>query len=617
VSHDLSALTSQEKRALLERILKEKSDQARQAPLTPGQRRLWQMQSLEASNPVYNISIAYELRGHLDTKALEQALRATVRRHESLRTRFQDSRGEPVQVALPELEIPLRHVDLRSFAEADRQRQANDLVLVEAGTPFELNRGPLARFTLLELSDSERVFQVATHHIISDRWSLSILARELSVFYSAFASGEEPSLARPSVQYADFSRWQENWLSHSILDEQVAYWKDKLRGPVPALALPTDLQPMIVPTWKGHRREFALTRELASQIKNHAVAAGATTYIVLLTGFAVLLHQYSLQQDMVICVPTAGRHRSQSRGIIGYFNNILAFRLDLKGNPTLHELTLGVEQTAREAFRHQDLPLQQIIELSDLSNSPMNRCLFSLQNTASLSLELPGIGSSYRDVPTGAADFDLAVFFEEAGDNLEGFIDYRTDRFSSAQIDQLLEQFQVTLKRLINHPDQKLEELPFYGPEPMRSRSGSGQAELGPRVTLPSEQSAAPTLGLPRNELERRLIAIWVDVLGVRNIDRNSNFFELGGHSLLAARLFSRIGNLLGRDLPLALLLRAPTIAELSTLFTQEGWNPSWSCLVPITPHGTKPPLFLVHAGGGNIISYRKLSGYLEADQPV
>jgi hypothetical protein len=440
-----SALSSEEKRTLLAGLLEDKARQPLQSRLSPGQMRLWQLQSLEPKNPVYNISIAYRLDGILDASALEQAVGAIVRRHESLRTTFVMAAGEPVAVISRESPIALGRIDLRATAAAQRQRQTDELTLAEASAPFDLNLGPLGRFTLLQLSDTAHVFQVTTHHIVSDRWSLGIIAHELSTMYTAFATGQEPALAAPAAGYASFARWQADWMCRGQIDQQLEFWRTQLRGPVDDLLLPTDQPHQFAPSLTGDRCEFSVSAQLYDQIERLAAVSNVTPYVVLLAGFAALLHTYSAQQDMLICVPVSGRHRPETRGIVGYFNHVLPLRLDLSGTRSFRQFLERVNQAARETFENQDVPFQRIAQLQDIALLPLNRCIFSLQNTRSLSLRFPSITSTYRDVPTGAADFDMAVFLEQKPEGMTGFIDFRSNRFSKTRIDAILARFESLL----------------------------------------------------------------------------------------------------------------------------------------------------------------------------
>ena len=545
MNHNHPDLSPIEKRALLERLLQEKLRQDRRLGLTAGQHRLWQLQSLEEHNPVHNLSLAYHLRGPLNVEAFEQALAEIVKRHESLRTTIAIDGGEPVGVIRPEGVVPLIRIEKRTASGADWMRLVDEQARSDASTPFDLSQGPLARFRLLSRSENEHAFLITTHHIITDRWSLGILVQELGVLYTAIALGKEPPNEALTPQYSSFGQWQEEWLAKGDLDVQLGAWRKRFRGPIAELVLPSDRQPSSAPTSTGLRRAFSVNSELAAEITKLAVREGVTPYTAFLAAFAVLLHQYSHQKDMVICLPVSGRHRVQTRGIIGYFNNILPIRLDLTGNPTFRQLIERVNRAVREAFEHQDVPFQQIAELPDLARIPLTRCLFSLQSIGTLALKLPGIAANYDDVPTGVADFHLAVFLEETDKELRGFIDYRTDRFSAQRIDELLKRYLALLQRMIELPDQCLDRLPSFGPA---SSSASGPAEpLGPGPQAPevssrAGQSSAPVSSLPRSELERQLIRLWEETMGIRPITRNSNFFDLGGHSLLAARLFAQDG---------------------------------------------------------------------------
>ncbi len=289
-------------------------------------------------------------------------------------------------------------------------------------------------------------------------------------------------------------------------------------------------------------RAIRVSPDLAGQIAPFGVREGVTPYVVLLAAFALLLHQHSGQKDVVVCLPVSGRHRGQTRDVIGYFNNILPIRLDLNGNPTLRQVLARVNLAVREAFDHQDVPFQQIAELPALALIPLTRCLFSLQSIGALALKLPEIKSTYDDVHSGAADFPLSVFLEEKDDELKGLVDYRTDRFSTPRIEELMERYQRLVRRMIEAPEVCLEQLPGFC-SPISGTSGSAhlpgmEAPARESQTIPKEYTT-PVSPLPRSELERQLIRLWEDVLGIRPIRRDSNFFDLGGHSLLAARLFA------------------------------------------------------------------------------
>lgn len=619
MNQDLSSLNIEDKRALLQKLVKAQMRQGRQESLTPGQTRLWQLQSRDPDSAVYNIAIAYDLNGPLDVPALEKAIHAVAERHESLRSTFSASGGDPVQVIWPDTSIHLTRTTDRGSTKGAWLHHVEDQLHKEASTPFELGKAPLVRFSLFERSPGEHTLLVTAHHIVCDRWSLGILARDIGALYSEFLAGAEPQI-EPRGYFSDFARWQIEWLASGVVEEQLTFWSDRLGGPAPALELPVDRHPATAPRSEGRRRDVTIENKLASNVAALALREGVTTYVALLTGFCALLHEYTSQEDLIICLPVSGRHRPQSRGIVGYFNNILPLRVDLSRNPTFRELLHRVNSVVRATFEHQDVPFQQIAELPELALVPLTRCLFSLQNVLGLELELPGITSRYRDVPTGAADFDLALFLEEKGGTLAGFADYRADRFSDSRMVEITDRYLSVLANMTTRPEERVSPRSVSPTDVRSSETSAAESQRRTQqsaVPQPEGRTSSAVSGLPRNELERRLILIWEDLMRVRPISRDSNFFDLGGHSLLAARLFARIETLVGRPLPRSLLLQAPTIADLSQLLTQEEWAPSWSSLVPIKPDGSNPPLFLVHAGAGGILSYRRLARHLSEEQPV
>ncbi len=261
MSHDHPNLSPVEKRALLERLLKEKLRPEPRVPLTAGQRRLWELQSLEDRNPVHNISLAYQLRGPLDVVAFEQALREIVKRHESLRTTIAVECGKPVQVIRPDGLIPLIQSGERSGSQADWIRHVEEQARGDASTPFDLSQGPLARFRLLSRSGDEHAFLITTHHIITDRWSLGILIQELGMLYTALTAEKRPLNTTLAPRYTDFGRWQEDWFAKGNLETQIEFWKASFDGPVRELILPADRQPSSASMSAGLRFQFRVSPE--------------------------------------------------------------------------------------------------------------------------------------------------------------------------------------------------------------------------------------------------------------------------------------------------------------------------------------------------------------------
>jgi len=259
------------KRALLAKYLRgelaEQSASPRTiAPRPPGatpqlsfaQERLWFLDQLNPESALYNVPLAVRLSGPLDPKAIEQSVNEIVRRHESLRTTFQNVEGQPVPVVAPRLEVELQLRDLSSLPDHEREASAQSLLHKEGATPFDLTHGPLIRTTLVKLSERQHVFLVVMHHITSDGWSLVLFFKELSAIYKAISRGEDNPLSDLDVQYADYAAWQREWLQGDVLERQLSYWTRQLGGELPVLQLPTDRLRPAMQTFSGAREWLVL-----------------------------------------------------------------------------------------------------------------------------------------------------------------------------------------------------------------------------------------------------------------------------------------------------------------------------------------------------------------------
>ncbi len=590
------SLSAEAKRALLSKLLGERASRPRQGRLSEGQLRLWSLRTLDPESPVYNLGFAYRLRGSIDVDALGHAIATLAKRHESLRSSFATVDGGPVVVVSPESDVRL---NLVAMTDSETEGLARET----ARGPFDLTRAPLWRFTLASRCQNDHTLLVATHHIIADRWSVGLLIQELAAEYAALVDGRLSPLSEPAGSYTEAIRQIEGSLTEADLRSQLDHWSETYRGEVSELILPTDLRPTGPPTYRGARRSFALPADVAARIDALSADEGVTPYATMLAALTVCLHRDTGQTDLVIATPVAGRHRAASRGVVGYFNNILPLRLDLSGRPTFREAIRATDRSVRDAFAHQDAPFHRIVEQPGLDHLNVTRCAFSLQNTTSMALDLPGIASDYDDVATDTSNFDLAVFLEAYAGTYRGIVDVRTDLWSPAALDGFVARFQSLVEALVAEPDQPIAD----------QRADSHAPD---RVNTPSPATSGAE-ARPRNEMERRLVGIWEDVLGIRPLGPDSHFFALGGRSMTAARLIERTGRAIGRELPLAALLRAPTIREFSDLILGEGDAPFWASLVPIQPMGSRPPFFCVHGGGGGVLSYVRLADALGPDQPL
>lgn len=435
----------------------------RDLPLSFAQQRLWFIDQLDAGNPVYNFPVAVRLKGSLNLNALEQSLNEIVRRHEALRTTFSMIDGQPIQIIAPALTIALPIVDLRELPAVQREAEVQTLIVEEARRPFDLARGPLLRARVLELADDEHIGLLTLHHIVTDGWSTGILIRELAALYQAFCSNVTPALPALPIQYADFAHWQREWLQGAVLQKQLDYWKQQLQGAPPLLELPGDHTRPPVQSFRGGHRSLLMSKTIATALKTISRQEAATLFMTLLAAFKVLLNCYTRQDDLVVGTPVANRNRLETEGLIGFFVNALVLRTDLSGNPTFRELLRRVRRVCVDAYVHQDLPFERLVEglhlERDLSRNPLFQVMFVLQNQPVHAVELPGLSLIPVLAESGTTHFDLTLHIVESEQGMIATAAYNSDLFAADTITRMLEHFRTLLEAIVHDCDRPLSEL--------------------------------------------------------------------------------------------------------------------------------------------------------------
>ncbi|HYO62150.1 MAG TPA: amino acid adenylation domain-containing protein, partial [Pyrinomonadaceae bacterium] len=432
-------------------------------PLSFAQQRLWFLDQLEPGNPFYNMPSALRLSGSLRVGALRRALEEVVRRHEVLRTTFSVMEGEPVQVIREAASVSLPVIDLSSLPQVEREAEAEMLARDEAARPFDLERGPLVRASLLKLTEQEHLLLLTMHHIISDGWSMGVLVREVAALYEGYSRGGESPLAELAVQYGDYAVWQREHLRGEVLDSQLTYWKQQLAGAPAALELPTDRPRPAVQTYRGAQHDFALPKAVAEGLRELGRAEGATLYMTLLAGWQALLARYSNQEDISVGSPIAGRQRSEMEGLIGFFVNTLVMRARVSGEESFTSLLGRVREVCLGAYAHQDVPFEKLVEElqpeRDPSRSPLFQVAFALQNTPPSRLALPGLQLSVVEPPVKTAKFDLTLVLTEGPEGLEGSAVYNTDLFDAATVRRMVEQYGRLLAGVAADPRRRVGDL--------------------------------------------------------------------------------------------------------------------------------------------------------------
>lgn len=592
-------------------------------PLSFAQQRLWFLHEIDPSSAAYNMPLAFRLSGHLQVSALQRALDEIIRRHEILRTTFDVLDENPVQLIAAAGELTLTVTDLSSLPPSLAEAEAERLMSEEAQRPFDLKLGPLIRAMLMRLATDEHVLLVTMHHIISDGWSQTILMNELSAIYEAAVASRDSPLPELPIQYADFAEWQRKWLQGEVLDQQLDYWRKHLTGAPASLELPTDRPRPAVQTFNGARHSFSLSRDLSARLVELSRREDTTLFMTLLTGFYVLLHRYTGETDIVVGTPVANRNRQELESLIGFFVNTLALRANLSGDPTFRELLAQVRNVSLEAYAHQDLPFDMLVEelspIRDWSRNPLFQVMFALQNMPEAASQSLGLTITPVDVKTTQAQFDLILDAIEFEGQLHLTFVYNTDLFDSSTIESMATHFKVLLAGVVANPGHPIGTLSLLT---AKEQIYLGQ-RLHPAARLPKtgghSQTAIPPerdderVG-PRDALEMQLAHIWEELLHVKPGVRD-DFFELGGHSLLLLSLLARVERITGKKLRVASVLSAPTIESLAMLLRNEV-DPSASPLVAMQPHGSLPPLFFVHPAGGSVAGYLALARALGTEQP-
>ncbi|MCP4657222.1 MAG: AMP-binding protein, partial [bacterium] len=453
------------------------------APLSFAQERLWFLYQLDPGSPTYNERALVRLDGNLDPAALERAFAEVVRRHALLRTGFTVRDDQPVQVIVPQVGMPLPVVDLRGCPQQAAGAQSERLIRREARRPFDLTRPPLLRSLLIRLDHDRYLLLLTMHHIVSDGWSSGILIRESGALYEAFRRGRPSPLAPLPVQYADFAHWQRRWLRGAVLDKRLAHWREQLAGSPPVLELLTDRPRPPIQRLRGRRFPVRLPASLAAGLKQRGREREATPFMMLLAAFQLLLWRYTAQRDFCVGTPVANRNRPELEGLIGFFVNPLVVRADLRGNPPFVPLRGNppfvplrgnpsvlafldqVRRTTLDAYAHQDLPFELLVEeLSperNLSHSPLFQVMIVFQNTPTEALELPDLTLNLLEFDDGTTKFDLVLNLTEQAQGLVGFLEYDVDLFDRATIARLAGHFRTLVEGVIADPERRVAELPL------------------------------------------------------------------------------------------------------------------------------------------------------------
>ena len=510
-------------------------------PLSFAQERFWFLDQLD--DDAYTVAVApYRLLGPLRQDLLAASLADMAERHEVFRTSFPEIDGAPVQRVSPAGGVPLEVEDLRGLDEAARRPKLQEIIGEEYRRGFDLERGPLLRARLLVLAADEHVLVLTLHHMIYDGWSVGIFLDELTALYRARLGGFDAVLPEMPIQYADFAAWQQDWLQGDRLASLLTYWKGRLDGCAQALALPTDRARPRFQTFLGRHRPFALPDRLARRLRDLARAENASLFMTLLAAFNVLLYRYTMQSDLVVGVPTAGREQAGTERLIGVFINMLAIRTEADGRLSFRDLLVRVREAVLEGYEHQALPFEKLVaELAperDPGRHPLFQVIFGLTQRSREEHHFQDVVTTWYYTELQSARVDLALeIWDRPDGSITGAFEYNTDLFDESTIARMTQQLQTLLESLVESPGDPIARLPLLTP--------SERTQL-----LPESQPAGwhlPAEGVHR--LFEQWAARQPEAIAIATPEARVTYRELDE---LAGRVAARVG---ARGKTVALLL--------------------------------------------------------------
>jgi non-ribosomal peptide synthetase component F/thioesterase domain-containing protein len=437
-------------------------------PLSPVQERIWGTYQAQPRSTIYNGSFRINLAGPLDPLILKRTFNEIIRRHEILRATIEEIDGHPLQVIAPSLAVQLPLTDLRQIPGEHREAELDRLSIEEAQRPFKLAHSPLIRLGLLRMEDQRHILTLTIHQIISDGWSIGLIMEELQKLYAAFAQGLPDPLPPISIQFVDFVVWQQEMARHPEIEQQLTYWKKKLRR-YRRLEIPPDVDKPNHEASDAQIISHLLPRPVTDRLKDFSSTQGGTFFITTLAAFFAFLHRVTGKSDLAVGSPLAGRNRTDLEGLIGQFVNHIVFRTEVESDPTFEEFLARVRDTVWEAFSNQDVPFENVVSAvhpgADILRDPFFRINFICQReygrAATFNFDFAGIRMSTMPSKSQGALYDLNFFLVEREVGWRLSLEYKTRLYTEETARFLLDNFKRFLEMLADNPRRKLSEFPL------------------------------------------------------------------------------------------------------------------------------------------------------------
>lgn len=527
-------------------------------PLSFPQQRIWFLEELSPGNPAYRAQAALELRGPLDADVLQRVLTEIVRRHEAMRTAFEAAEGVPAQTVLPPMPVPLPVADLTRLTRAEREHRRGELIAEAMREPFDLAAPPLVRWLLIRLSERSHTLVHVEHHLIHDGWSYALFLRELQALYCAFVDGQPSPLPEPTVRYADFVRWQRDWLRGGVLDAYLRHWTAELADSPAALELPTDRPRPLAQSFAGAAQRIDLPAHLCRALRRYSQEHQVTLFATMLSGFAVLMSRYSGQQDVVIGSGMADRRLAEIEQMIGMVVNTVPLRVDLAGQPDFDLLTRRVQAVIGRAQQWQDVPLDRLVAalapVRDPSRNPLFQVMFSFHDSHIPELRFAGLRGSVLELHNGSAKTDLNIVVIPRAEQRAGhgigddtapitlIWEYATDLFDGPSMSAMAGHFSTLLAAAVASPGTACERLPLMTEAESRSILA---ASSGPVTPFPANRTIT--------QLFAEQAASRPDAAAIVSGGLTCSYADLDRRSGQLAQLLRTAG--VGRETPVGVLL--------------------------------------------------------------
>jgi len=439
----------------------------KEVPASPAQERLWKLHQALPDLPFFNILYALRLTSPVDAAIVKRALNEIVQRHEILRTTFAVVGGRHVQIIAPRLALPLDVLDLSKLSKSRKENAGHRLIREELLHRFDLARGPLVRTRLVRLAENEQLLLIAMHQAVVDGWSVGVLADELAALYDAFAAGKPAPLPGLPVQFADFAVWQRQWRSHPDVAAQLGYWREQLRGPLPALTLATARPKRGADDLSTAQREVSLPARLADAVKQFSHSEGGTLFMALVAALMTLMQRTLRVDDLRVATNVANRNRAGTEGLIGPLVNTVILRTRLDGDPTPREVLRRVRATTLAAYAHQDLPFEDLAETlaqqHGVDPTALAPVMILLHNAALRPVARSGGTLAFEEADPSMTQplvttttYDAILALREGAQGLTGSCIYKPQRFSAQSIDRLLRDFRKVLEDMVARPERPI-----------------------------------------------------------------------------------------------------------------------------------------------------------------